>query len=74
MSMQYWPRQLAQLLGERLGIRHELQSMSDREIEPYLESRLASIPIEDFLIGVSIKDLDQTISEQESSNLIDDDV
>jgi len=52
--MQYWPRDLAQRLGRRLGLQHELQSMADEQIAPYLESRLASIPIQDFLTDVPI--------------------
>lgn len=57
MSMQYWPRTLAQRLGTRLGFTHELQSLRDDEINQYLANKLASIPIQDFLIGVSPEDL-----------------
>lgn len=57
MSMQYWPRELAQRLGERLGVEHELQKISDDEINDYLASKLAAIQIQDFLTGVSTDDL-----------------
>ncbi|HZP81770.1 MAG TPA: CfrBI family restriction endonuclease [Chthonomonadaceae bacterium] len=53
MSMQYWPRELAQRLGNRLGFKHRLQTMRDDEIGDYLQTALAVVPIQDFLIGVS---------------------
>ncbi len=52
MSMQYWPRELAQKLGQRLGFQHKLQSMSDDQLAPYLKAALAAIPVEDFLSSV----------------------
>ncbi|HZO87908.1 MAG TPA: CfrBI family restriction endonuclease [Chthonomonadaceae bacterium] len=57
MSMRYWPRDLAQRLGHQLGFKHELQTMPDAQIEGFLESALADIRIQDFLIGVSPEDL-----------------
>ncbi len=33
MSMQYWPKLLAQRIGERLGYQHELQTLPDNEIQ-----------------------------------------
>ncbi len=56
MSMQHWPRDLAQRLGHHYKFKHELQKMSDAKITSYLESKLAAIPIQDFLIGVSTED------------------
>lgn len=58
MSMQFWPKLLAERLGERLGYQHELQTMPDAEIKSYLERSLASVAIQDFLIGVSPADLE----------------
>ncbi len=58
MSMQYWPRDLAQRLGERLGFTHELQQMPDREISGYMADKLQGIPIQDFLTGVAIEELE----------------
>jgi len=49
MSMQYWPKELAQLLGKRLGIKHELQIMPENEIKSYLTQKLSTIQIQDFL-------------------------
>lgn len=36
MSMQYWPRDLAKRLGERLNIKHALQTMPDNKIRDCL--------------------------------------
>ncbi len=55
MSMQYWPRDLAKRLGERLGVKHDLQSMPESEMRDYLQSQLAAIPIQDFLADVSLE-------------------
>lgn len=57
MSMRYWPRDLADRLGKRLGFEHELQTMPDDEIGGYLKAKLEAIPIQDFLIGVTPEDL-----------------
>lgn len=59
MSMQYWVRELAQKLGERLGIKHELQLMEDEKISEYLRIRLATIPVQDFLSGLSVEELEE---------------
>ncbi len=58
MSMQYWPRDLAQRLGNRLGFKHKLQTMPDSKIADYLERELASLRIQDFLVGVLPEDLE----------------
>ena len=55
MSMQYWVRDLARRLGDRFGIEHTLQNLSDDDIGPYLSQQLSSIPVQDFLSGVSIE-------------------
>ena len=65
MSMKYWPRELAQRLGARLGIRHELQNIADNEIDDYLQEKLMGIPVQDFLTGVSPADLEQAIEAGE---------
>jgi hypothetical protein len=59
MSMKYWPRELAQRLGARFGIKHELQKLADNKISDYLEKKLKTIPVQEFLIGVSSEDLEQ---------------
>lgn len=55
MSMQYWPRDLAQRLSRRIGYNHKLCNMSDDEIESYFRSEIAQIPIKDYLAGVSVE-------------------
>jgi hypothetical protein len=59
MSMQYWPRELAQKLGQRLGVQHELQEMPDRLIRGYLASKLSTIRVQDFLSDVRISKLQE---------------
>jgi hypothetical protein len=66
MSMQYWPRDLAQRLGQKFNFKHELQKMSDERIGRYLEDKLANIPIQDFLIGVSPEDFEKGLFLHES--------
>jgi hypothetical protein len=57
MSMRYWPRDIAMRLNERIGFEHELLALPDTQIEEYLRSSLANIPIQDFLTGVSVAEL-----------------
>ncbi len=71
MSMQYWPRDLARRLNERLSIRHELQNMPDSEISDYLKKKLAAIPILDFLAGVTPYDPEQETESSEAEEEID---
>lgn len=58
VGLQFSPKMLAQRIGERLGYRHELQTMPDDEIRGYLERKLAPVAIQEFLVGVSTADLD----------------
>lgn len=58
MSMQFWVKDLAKKLGKRVGLVHELQTMDDSKISSYLEKKLASIHVEEFLSGVSVKELE----------------
>lgn len=66
MSMQFWVKDLAKRLGNRVGVEHELQTMDDGEILGYLSSQLEGIPVEDFLSDVSIKDLQEIMDDEES--------
>jgi hypothetical protein len=58
MSMQYWPRDLAQRLSKRSGYVHELAAMTDSSIDDYLARKLESIRVQDFLSGISVAELD----------------
>lgn len=58
MSMQFWPRELAQRLGKRLDFKHELQILQDNQIKDYLTAKLGTIPVQEFLLGVSSQDLE----------------
>ena len=65
MSMQYWPRDLAQRLEKRVGHRHPLAQMPDSKIGTYLHARLATIPIENFLAGFKPELFDDTSTSDE---------
>lgn len=62
-SMQYWPKELAQRLSNHFDYRHELQNLPDDRITTYLADKLKSIPIQEFLQGVTLDDL-QNNTEQ----------
>jgi hypothetical protein len=58
MSMQYWPRELAQRLSKHMGYLHELSTISDEVIGKYLEDKLKTIRVQEFLTGVSVAQLE----------------
>jgi hypothetical protein len=68
MSMQFWPRTLAQRLKVRLGVNHELQGMADGKISEYLRAKLSTIPVQDFLSGLSTEDLMRDSPEEDDSS------
>jgi len=72
MSMQYWVRDLAQRLGDRFGIEHTLQNLSDDDLGPYLRQQLSSIPVQDFLSGVSTELIAEQV-EREALTIEDED-
>lgn len=49
MSMAYWPKVLAEKLGQVLGLKHALQTMPSKDIEHYIKSEMAKIKIEEFV-------------------------
>jgi len=49
MSAAFWPQQVAQKLGEIVGLSHPLVTMKQTEIEAYLRHRLSQVPLETFL-------------------------
>lgn len=57
MSMQHWPRLLARMVGSRFGVVHDIEHVADTDMAGYIEARLAAIPIQDFLNGVSLADI-----------------
>lgn len=68
MSMQYWPRNLAKRLGERLNIKHALQTMPDNKIRDYLNAKLVNMPVQDFLGNVPFSDVINATEVHESTN------
>jgi hypothetical protein len=68
MSMKFWPKELAQKLGNRVGIKHKLQALPDRDISEYLARQLATISVQDFLVGVSPEELEQDAEMPEADD------
>ncbi len=49
MSMAYWPKQVAQVLSQTVGLKHSLTDMPDSEISNYLKEKMNSVSIEEFI-------------------------
>lgn len=49
MSMAYWPKQVAQVLKDTLGLNHELTQMPDSDIAEYLKKQMNKVPLESFV-------------------------
>lgn len=70
MSMRYWPRDLARRLGDRLGVKHPLQTMAEEDIGGFLSGRLKEIRVQDFLSGVpNIAADDSMVDDEDDNNL-----
>ncbi len=73
MSMQYWPRDLAQRLGSQLAFSHPIQTMNDAAVEEYMATKMQSLPIEDFMIGTSVENqIDMAIREAPAEYIEDE--
>ncbi|MBV9924830.1 MAG: CfrBI family restriction endonuclease [Acidobacteria bacterium] len=74
MSLRYWVRDLAQCLGKRMGVTHELQRMRDDEMENYLKGRLSQIRVQDLLSGVTAEELqlDEDQNDSATNDELDD--
>lgn len=55
MSASYWIRRVADILNDVFDYQHPLRDMSDSEIKNYLEIKLKSAPLEEF-IGLTDED------------------
>lgn len=49
MSSGYWPQSVAVELGKILGFKHDLINMPESYIDAYVNERLKSVPIQDFI-------------------------
>jgi len=49
MSAGYWPKQVAKILNNVVGFKHELVRMKDSEIDSYLQKAIQSVPLEQFI-------------------------
>lgn len=54
MSMKYWPKELAYKMKLTLGLEHKLLKMPDEMIAQYLEDKIKTINILDFLNNIMI--------------------
>jgi hypothetical protein len=52
MSAGYWPRQVAQVLNQSIGFKHEILQMDDNATEKFLRKAMRKVPIEQY-IGLS---------------------
>lgn len=68
MSMQFWPKELARRLKNKLGYESEILKIPDGELSEYLEQKIKGISIQDFINGLEI---DETI-EEEVGNIEDE--
>lgn len=72
MSAGYWPKQVAQVLNQSVGFKHDLARMNDGEIEKYLRKAMRKVPLEQF-IGLSENFGGQFIKEEQAQyDLFDD--
>jgi len=53
MSAGYWPQQVARVLNNTLGFKHELVTMDLDQIDNFLSRAIQKVPLEDF-IGLSV--------------------
>lgn len=49
MSMAYWPKEIAKVLHEKVGFKHELVNMPDNEIGKFLQRKMADVPLLSFV-------------------------
>ena len=65
MSAGYWPKQVAKVLNNSVGLKHELLRMSDGEADKYLKKAMRRVPLEQF-IGLSKDFKNQVIKEDQA--------
>ncbi|MBX3037647.1 MAG: CfrBI family restriction endonuclease [Anaerolineales bacterium] len=72
MSAGYWIKQVAEVLNESIGFKHEILRMTDKETEKYLRKAIKTVPIEQF-IGLSKSFGNQYVKEEQAEyNLLDE--
>jgi hypothetical protein len=49
MSLAYWPKQVAQVLKKRTGLRHELAELPNAKIGEYLAQHMRNVPLDAFV-------------------------
>lgn len=63
MSAAYWIQQVARVLQDSLGFKHELAEMKQEYVEEYLGRKLRGVPLQDF-IGLSESFKEQFIQDE----------
>lgn len=66
MSFQYWPRQVALRLGERLGFEHPIQKMADEQVSVFLKRAISTVPLQEYVSGLSVRQLETEIAANDS--------
>ncbi len=51
MSMSYWPRDVARELSRAIGYSHKILTLSDEQLQSYLQREMAKVPMER-LVGI----------------------
>lgn len=54
MSMSYWPKQVAQILSQKVKFKHPLANMPEQEIGGYLRDQLLRVPLLSLLEDIKI--------------------
>jgi hypothetical protein len=71
MSAGYWIKQVAEVLNESIGFKHEILRMNDNEIEKYLRKAIKTVPLEQY-IGLSKNFGNQYVKEEQAQYLTDE--
>ena len=59
MSAAYWPQQVAELLGNTFGFEHALIGMPETRIEEYLQEKLKTVSLENFVRNFRVNGLSE---------------
>jgi hypothetical protein len=72
MSAGYWPKQVARVLNNTLGFKHDLLRIPDDQIELYLAKAMQQVPLEEF-IGLTNEFKEHVVSEAQAQYRLFDD-
>lgn len=72
MSMQYWPRQLAQKLKTRFSFVHDMQTMQDSKLNAFLKESLSQINVQEFLSNISLAEINEIDIQNNANEIIEE--